>query len=112
MNEKQTKEEKYLDSDSTFSFGNGNVFKNLDRVEWPASIGSKIFLYPLLLLTQQFLLLFKEMKMKAGTSIDFVSDGVAIFGQRQKVLTRSGHYAIFIEHFSRYFKNVWGHVDR
>ena len=35
------------------------------------------------------------MKMKAGTSIVFVSDGVAIFGQRQKVqVTRSGHYAI------------------
>ena len=33
-----------MDSDSTFSFGKGNVFKNLDRVEGPASFGFKIIL--------------------------------------------------------------------
>ena len=74
-------------------------------------MASKLFLYPLLL-TQQFLLLFKEMKMKAGTSIVFVSDGVAIFGQRQKVLTRTGHYAISWNISQDILKMFWGHVDR
>ena len=96
LSEKQLEKIKYFDSNSTFRFGSGKVFKSLYRVEIPAVIGEEnILISTDVVETTVPLLLSKEAMKKAGTSIDFVNDEVTMFGKRQRIsTTESGHYAV------------------
>ena len=56
LSDKQLDKVKYFDSNSTFRFGSGKVFKILYRAEIPAMVGSEnMCLYPQMLSIQQFL---------------------------------------------------------
>ena len=99
---------KYFDSNSSFKFGSGKIYKSLFRAEIPACIGRETVLISTdVVETTVPLLISKSAMKKAETSINFVNDEVIMFGRTQKVhITESGHYAIPLNHAGEIIKKI------
>ena len=108
LSDKQMEKVKYFDSNSSFRFGSGKVFKSLYKAEIPATIGKEnIMISTDVVETTVPLLLSKEAMKKAETNINFATDTVEMFGKPQSVIvTESGHYAIPLNRSEEIMKEI------
>ena len=91
-------------SETTFKFGNGELFKSIERVTLPAVIAYKnVFLATEVIKNKIPMLLIKETMKSANTYIDFSKDKITVFNEEEPVkFSSSGHYCITIENVKNY----------
>ena len=96
LDEMDLKQVKYQQSSTSFKFGSGERVTSMKVVNIPSIIsGRKVFIETDVVNCDLPLLLSKDAMKKAEMNIDFSTDTVRIFGQKQKLLfTSSGHYCI------------------
>ena len=96
LDEMDLKQVKYQQSSTSFKFGSGERVASMKVVNIPSIIsGRKVFIETDVVKCDLPLRLSKDAMKKAEINIDFSTDTVRIFGQKQKLLfTSSGHYCI------------------
>lgn len=98
----------YMDTNSSFKFGSDEKFPGLFKAKIPAKIGQKkIFITTDVIETTIPLLMSKDAMKSASTKIDFMTDSVSMFGEKQDVhVTQSGHYAIALNDSKNIMRDI------
>ena len=102
----------YCDSKALFRFGDSKPVMSTKKALLPMMIGKKnIHLATEIVPTDVPLLLSKETMKTAEADIDFKTDSITLFGNKQDLIcTSSGHYAIPINQYSQ-IKSSTNEID-
>lgn len=105
LSEEEKSSMKEVSSETTFKFGDGNVYKSIKKVKIPVNIiGDKAYVAADVVDCCIPLLFSKKSMKKAQMKLDLENDTAVIHGKRVKLkCTSSGHYCLLL----RDEKQVW-----